>query len=161
MNNVPIELLQVINDQLDFFDQIHFKGVCKLFHKKIIIKQYIPNLLIVEEGKWKTICSKHFICLDKFYSFIQKHSNIITHIEHSSFQNGSYVPELDYHMHYIYILIPNKPLSDPMGLEKGDFYPKYRHHNSGQVKIKFDLKTFIMKCFEITNKMLTEKDEIY
>ena len=40
MEYIPTELLQLVNDELDFFDQIKFKNICKNFYNNIQIKQY-------------------------------------------------------------------------------------------------------------------------
>lgn len=38
MNNLPINLIQCINDQLDdYFDQIQFKSISKVFYDHIKI----------------------------------------------------------------------------------------------------------------------------
>lgn len=82
MDDLPIEIIQVINDQLDFFDQIHFKSSCKWYCEKIKIKQFIPYLLIRKniavdyecDGIRYTLEPTDCICLNKFYVMMSKYT---------------------------------------------------------------------------------------
>jgi len=47
MNNLPIELIQYINYQLDLFDQLNLKGISQWFYKCIQIK--LPYLLTFDK----------------------------------------------------------------------------------------------------------------
>jgi hypothetical protein len=81
MDNLPIELIQYINDQLDFVDQLNFKNTNKGFYDCIRIKQQIPYLLTLEENHQSdendytiyTIYPIDCFRLDEFYRMNQKY----------------------------------------------------------------------------------------
>lgn len=143
MENLPIEIIQVINDKLDFFDQLNFKSICHWYYKNI--KQYIPHILIDIIPIYEESETRYFIPLNKFYSLTQKYPDII-----KSTHNRSYS---------VYIMIPYKTAKYPsIVLVGGWMY--FDGNDEPDDAIKFNMKTFIMKCFEITNLLLLEKDVI-
>jgi len=145
MDNLPIELIQVINDNLDFFDQIKYKSICQLYYKKIIIKQYIPQILIDIHQMFEESEMRYFIPLNKFYSLTQKYPDII-----KSTHNTTYS---------VYIMIPYKTAKYPsIDLVGGSMY--FDGDDDIRSAIDFNMKTFITRCFEITNLLLLEKDII-
>ncbi len=81
MDTLPVELLQVINDCLEFLDQVNFKRSCKWHHEEIST-QIIPHLLIRSNTHLEYQCdgSKHWVIsvedcvrLDKFYLQLPKY----------------------------------------------------------------------------------------
>lgn len=145
MNTLPMEIIRVISDQLDFFDKIHFKSIGRLYHQQIIIKQYIPLIIIDVHTMFEDSETRYVISLDKFYLLTQKHPDII-----NSQHNTTYS---------IHIIIPNKSTKYPsIDLVGGSMYMDGDYELSSA--INFNMKTFIMKCFEITNLLLLENDII-
>ncbi|ARF12287.1 hypothetical protein Klosneuvirus_4_102 [Klosneuvirus KNV1] len=149
MDNLPIELIQVINDNLDFFDQLKFKSICQLYHKNINIKQYIPQILIDIHPMFEESETRYFIPLNKFYSLTQKYPDII-----KSTHNTTYS---------IHIMIPYKRAKYPsIDLVGGSMYFDRDIDDDTYTApaIDFNMKTFIKECLDITNLLLTEKDVI-
>lgn len=147
MESLPIEIIQVINDQLDFYDQINFKNICRDYRKKITIKQHIPYLLIKEEDMYNESETEYFISLDKFYLLVRKYPHII-----NSQDNTTYAVE---------IAIPGKSIMHPpIDLVGGVMYLDTTIEPLYESRVDFNMKKFIAKCFEITNKILLE-DDVY
>lgn len=162
MDNLPIEIIQGINDQLDFFDQIYFKSSCKWHYVKIIIKQYIPNILIREhilveyfyDNTEYVIETKYHISLKEYYKCIQELSGEVHDIcvlgPHTKFSKE------DFRIHYVgFTGYEDDPIGYPSDLSKSlykliDFKIDY-----GEISDKDDsdeyipYKSFIKKCFEV------------
>jgi len=156
MDTLPIEMIQVINDQLDFFDQLIFKNTCKYYYKSIRIKQVLPYLMISDKERYESQHPKYFIPLDKFYLVLPKLRSNEDSDSDSDYRSDNVI-------HIIYVLLPNKHITNYMGL--GNFFLEYKDDtwklvtklNEGDV---FNLKVFIKKCFEITNKKLLQEDNV-
>lgn len=127
MDNVPIELLQDINDQLEFFDQIKFKSISKWFYDKITIKQYIPNILVRRRITCNEYHSLYYINLKELHHIYKK-----------------YIKQLTEEYHDIIVLIPNKQLNSPI------FFQESRH----DYRKIHDITTLIKSCLENVNTVL-------
>jgi len=140
MDNLPIELLQEINDQLDFFDQIKFKGISKWFHDNIRIKQVIPYILIRKHVGHGAMDITYYVKLDKLAKIIERYSQ-------------EWISNNDFHD--ICILIPNKPSEDHVSKCVSDFILTIHNNQLYTGNNPFNLRITIIKCLEVANRILT------
>ncbi|ARF12285.1 hypothetical protein Klosneuvirus_4_100 [Klosneuvirus KNV1] len=145
MDNLPIELLQEINDQLDFFDQINFKSIGKWFHDNILIKQVIPYILIRKHIGHGTMDIIYYVKLDKLSQIIERYSQ-------------EWINNHDFHD--ISILIPNKPSDDHVSKCVSDFVLRIHNSQLYAGDNPFNLRITIIKCLEVANRILALADSI-
>ena len=92
MDTLPSELLQIINDYLEFVDQINFKSSCKWNYEKVQIKQIIPYLMIRENIYLEHQCdSRHsYIALLECVQLNKLHIRLPEYIKNWSIWHDSY-----------------------------------------------------------------------
>lgn len=81
MDNLPIELIQYINEKLDYIDQLNFKSISQGFYDCIKIKQQLPYLLTLDrfhnsddlDYTYYRIIPMDCFRLDEFYRMNQKY----------------------------------------------------------------------------------------
>jgi len=160
METLPTEMIQSINDQLDFFDQLNFKNIGKYYYKNIKIKQVLPYLMISGKESYESQHPTYFIRIDKFHLVFPKLLPPKLLPGEESDSDAEY--RSDNLIHIIYVLLPDKPITNYMGL--GNFFLEYKDDNCNIVTKfnngeKFNHRIFIQKCLKITNKKLL-KDNI-
>lgn len=156
MDTLPFEMIQVINDYLDFFDQVNFKNIGKIY-RKINIRQIVPYIMISYKEDYESQHPKYFFTLDKFYLILPKLIPKEYSDEDSDAEYWS-----DKLIYIIYILLPNKPITNEMGL--GNFFLRY-DNDSFKIQTEFskgeefNYRKFITNCLDETNKTML-KDNI-
>lgn len=145
MENLPLELLEMINDKLVFFDQLNFKSSCTTFYHGVRIKQVIPNLLIRKHYGEGMMMPEYFISLDKLYLILQKDCQ--KWINMNIF-------------HDIIVFMINKPFDYAIYDNDADFDLRV---DMGELYFgdnKFNMKTFILICLDIANKLTKVQDVV-
>lgn len=51
MDNLPIELIHLISNQLNYFDQINFKSTSQWFYKHELLNRHLPGVVIIRQPK--------------------------------------------------------------------------------------------------------------
>jgi len=180
MDTLPVELLQVINNYLEFIDQIKFKSSCKWHYEKVLIKQVIPYILIrvdffhehqCDGSRHSTIYVEDCVKLNKFYLKLPEYTEKWT-VWHDALNICVMSPNK-------YNKIPCKrSLFDDTNICDYEAKIHFEHEKSAQgeqdAKIRYDLtdieidyycdskelyldgepfniKTFVMKCLKIFN----------
>jgi len=161
MDNLPIELIQYINDKLDYIDQLNFKNIGQGFYDCIKIKQQLPYLLTlgrihesdsIDYTFYKIIPMDCFR-LDEFYPMYQK-----------------YLKDKELWDYDVYVLNSNKYIQkqpDISEFNEFDYWVSYNHnlinYNScnecygleykiSTITINFDIRSKIWVDYEPHNQ---------
>lgn len=49
MDNLPIELIHIIGNELNYFDQINFKSISQWFYEIGLFNRYLPGVVIIRK----------------------------------------------------------------------------------------------------------------
>lgn len=160
MEKLPLELLQTINDKLDFFDQLNFKSISKGFYECIQIKQIIPLILVVISRPTLDWSPDYIIPLNKFYLLIDKFQSLNDKFLQT---NLSEVGELiSYYYLYceFFIIVPNKQIN--INSRQNTMAGGIRFQIQGNVLLlddkPFNLKIFIRRCLDSANKSMLDEN---
>lgn len=136
MDLLPVELIQIIADYLNFYDKLYFKMTNKFYYKNILID--IP-IIVIEEYPYH---DKSIMSYFGKITNIKKLLNCMLSDSH----------------YYIYILVENKGIGATRYYDLELRNKKKIWYCGLEYEIDFDIKIFVQRCYDIMNQKYNEPD---